>query len=95
MWAWISDKGILKSIIIWYKEVHYSAKSENLEKDVVYFIYKATNSFGAYIENTACIQDGEYIGEQYKDLDLSDALTAYDQSQELDATIVQNGLKNY
>lgn len=77
------------------KEVHYSAKSEKLDKNVVYITYKATNSFGGFIENTACIQDGEYIGEQYKDLGLSDALIAYDQSQELNADIVQNGLSNY
>ena len=49
-------------------------------------------SFGAYIEGTACIQDGEYIGEQYKDLGLVNALVTYDQRQELDVIIVQNGL---
>ena len=77
------------------KEVYYSVASGELDKDVVYITYKATNSFGAYIENTACIQDGIYMGEQYKDIDLSNALLAYDQRQKLDAVIVQNGLNNY
>ena len=75
--------------------MYYSVASGELDKDVVYITYKATNSFGAYIENTACIQDGIYMGEQYKDIDLSNALLAYDQRQKLDAVIVQNGLNNY
>lgn len=77
------------------KETMYCMSSENLDKNVLYIRYKATNSFGAYVEDTACICDGEYIGENYKDLGLAEYLIVMDQSQELDAVIVQNGLNAY
>lgn len=75
------------------KEVYYSAISEKIDKDVIYIIYKATNSFGGYVSETACIQDGVYMGEKYGDIGFGDGLLAVAERQELNATIVQNGLK--
>lgn len=77
------------------KEIYYSPVSDTLDKDVLFMTYKATNSFGAYLEETACIQDGTYAGKEYKDIEISDALLAYDQRQKFDATMIQNILNNF
>lgn len=76
-------------------EVYYSPTSDEVEKDVILVTYRATNSFGAYVEGKACIQDGKYMGEEYADIELEQGMMAYKERQELNKTIVQNGLVVY